>query len=303
MASQYGDLPTEQPNPASCDLDRMSTEEVLRLINREDAGVAPAVAEVIPQITAAAEAIAECLVRGGRLFYVGAGTSGRLGVLDAAECPPTFGTDPQQIRGIIAGGYGALVRAIEGAEDDEAAGSRAMSRCSVNTRDFVMGVSASGVTPYVRAALQQARARGAKTGLLTCNPSPVTGSMVHYLIAPIVGPEVIAGSTRMKAGTATKLILNMLSTAAMVRLGKVHGNLMVDLTPGCRKLRERYRRALRKLADVGEEEADMLMQSAGNNLKTALLMKLRGLTREQATERLSRSQGFLRKALEEGKSS
>ncbi len=300
MDNQYRQLPTEQSNPATGDLDCKSGEEILRLINREDASIAKAVALVIPDIARVVDAIALCLGRDGRLLYVGAGSSGRLGVLDAAECPPTFGTDPQMIQGIIAGGYGALVRAIEGAEDDVDAGRKEMSSRAVGPADFVMGVSASGLTPFVRAALEQARAAGAQTGFLTCNPA--AGRIGDFMIAPDVGPEVIAGSTRMKAGTATKLVLNMISTAVMVRLGKVYDNRMVDLTPGCYKLRERSRRILNELAGLNGAEADRLMEQAGQNVKTALLMKMRNLNREQAQAALARANGFLRKALE-GKTS
>jgi N-acetylmuramic acid 6-phosphate etherase len=245
---------TEQRNPRSTRIDQLSTIEIVDLINAEDRMVAQAVSEEREQIARAIELIVDTFKQGGRLFYVGAGTSGRLGVLDAAEMPPTYGTDPEMVQGIIAGGYAALVRAQEGAEDLPESGARDLDERGVRKGDFVLGIATSGTTPYVHGALRRAREVGARTGFLLCTyPSEELQRTHDVVIAPLVGPEAITGSTRMKAGTATKLVLNTITTAAMVRTGKVYGNLMVDLQVTCEKLRDRGQRILMETVGVGAQ--------------------------------------------------
>jgi N-acetylmuramic acid 6-phosphate etherase len=263
---------TEQRNPRSMRIDQLSTLEIVDVINAEDRMVAEAVREERAEIAHAIEIVVDCFRRGGRLIYVGAGTSGRLGVLDAAEMPPTYGTDPAMVQGVIAGGYDALVRAREGAEDDPADGARAIDERDVGADDFVLGIATSGTTPYVHGALARARQLGARTGFLLCTyPTPEID--VHdVVIAPLVGPEVITGSTRMKAGTATKMVLNTITTAAMVRLGKVYGNLMVDLQVTCEKLRDRGERILMETVGVERPAAAALLERAGGHVKTAIVM-------------------------------
>ena len=243
----YDRLPTEQANPRSRNLDQLSPLAIVSLMNREDRQVLAAVGRVRRQIARAVEVIVTSLERGGRLFFIGAGTSGRLGVMEAAECPPTFGTPPSMVQAIIAGGQTSVFRSREGAEDRTDEGRRAIRR-SVRAGDVVVGISASGVSPFVRAALAEARRRKARTVLLAMNPRSPVGRLADLVITPRVGPEILAGSTRLKAGSATKMILNMLTTASMVRLGKVYGNLMVDLRPTSRKLRARALRLVQKLA-------------------------------------------------------
>jgi len=294
-----GALLTEQRNPRSLEIDRMTARELVRLINSEDATVAGAVAAEADAIAAAVELVADRLRRGGRLFYVGAGTSGRLGVLDAAECPPTFGSDPSMVQGIIAGGYGALVRAKEGAEDDRSAGGADLAERAVTSADVVMGIATSGVTPYVFGALEAARAAGAATVFLCCSPSETSTVRADVVIAPAVGPEVVTGSTRMKAGTATKLVLNTITTSAMVLLGKTYENLMVDLTATCDKLRDRACRILVETTGATYEEAAALIASAGGSVKVALVMKKTGTGAEEAQDLLAAHGGSVRKALEE----
>jgi len=285
---------TEQRNPASREIHRLSPRQIVELIGGEDAGVAPAVAAVAEAIARAMEMVVESFRAGGRLLYVGAGTSGRLGVLDAAEMPPTYGTDPEMVQGIIAGGYAALVRAQEGAEDHPEDGAAEVDARGVGPLDFVLGIATSGTTPFVHGALDRARERGARTGLLLCTPpSPELIRRHHVVIAPLVGPEVITGSTRMKAGTATKLVLNTLTTGAMVLLGKVHGNLMVDLQVTCLKLQDRGERILMETAGVGREEARTLLEEAGGSVKLALLMALLGVGREEGARLLEEAGGRL----------
>ncbi len=292
-------LLTEQRNPRTLDLDTLSVEDLLYRINDEDLQVAPAVRREIPHIARAVEIYVETFRRGDRIFYVGAGTSGRLGVLDAAELPPTYGTRPWQVQGLIAGGYGALVRAVEGAEDLEEYGEEDLKERGVTARDFVIGLAASKRTPYVKGALKYARALGAKTALITVIPREEVDLEVDVLIAPVVGPEVVTGSTRMKAGTAQKLVLNMISTAAMVRLGKVYENLMVDLWATSKKLQARSVRVVMTVTGLPYEEAARYVEAAGGSVKVAILMALKGWTREQAEEALRRADGFVRKALEQ----
>lgn len=251
---EYARLPTEQLNPRSRALDRLSTTRLLRLMNREDAGVPRAVARAIPQITRAVSLIVRRLRDGGRLIFLGAGTSGRLGVIEAAECPPTFNTPPAMVQAVIAGGRPAVFRSQEGAEDDRRRVRRELKR-RVRRGDVVVGITASGVTPFVEAGLREARRIGASAILITCHPHSRLRRAAQIVIAPRVGPELIAGSTRLKAGTATKLVLNMLTVAAMVRLGKVYGNLMVDVRPTSRKLRARAVRIMQTLTGMSAQQA------------------------------------------------
>lgn len=286
MKDNLHELQTEMRNTASEHLDRMSTLEVVTLMNDEDQKVAFAVKKVLPDVAAAVEAIVSAMEQGGRLLYFGAGTSGRLGVLDASECPPTFGTDPSLVRGIIAGGAAALVEAIEGAEDSEEMGREDVVRAGVTAKDVVVGIAASGRTPYVRGVLDMARSVRAKTISLSCNPDPVISLGVDVSINVIVGPEVVTGSTRLKAGTATKMILNMLTTATMVRLGKVYGNLMVNLQATNQKLQERAKHIVMQVTDLRYEEAEQLIRAAAGDLSLAIVMHKGALTKEQAEERL-----------------
>lgn len=291
---------TELANPNTEGLDRLPTHEMLARISDEDAGVARAVRAELPAIARAVDAIAECLRRGGRLIYVGAGTSGRLGVLDAAECLPTFGVSPEQVRGIIAGGEGALVRSVEGAEDDADAGRKAMEEIDVGPDDAIVGISASGGAPFVRAALGCARERGARTVAVANTPDPPLAGDADIAIVPVTGPEVIAGSTRLKAGTAQKMVLNMLSTGAMIRIGKTYGNRMVDVQATNRKLRARARRLLAEIGGVADEEdAADLLGRAGGSVKVAIVMARRGVSADEAGRLLDAAGGFLAVALDE----
>jgi len=299
MRPDRSKLTTEKRNPRSRDIDRRSTLEIVDLINAEDARVAPAVGRQRKRIAAAVDVIVDRLRRGGRLFYVGAGTSGRLGVLDASECPPTFGTRGSQVQGIIAGGRRALVRSVEGAEDDPAGGADALGARHVGERDVVVGIAASGVTPFVRGAMAAAREAGAATIAVTCSPEAAGHIAADIAIRPVVGPEAVTGSTRLKAGTATKLVLNTLTTAAMIRLGKVYGNLMVDLTAVNDKLRDRSERIVMELAGLGRAAARKLLAAAGGKLKAALVMHLAGADLRAATKRLRAAGGSLRRAIEE----
>jgi len=283
---------TEQRNPRSADIDRMSPLEIVELMNTEDRGVAEAVREVAPAVARALEIAEDAFRRGGRLIYVGAGTSGRLGVLDASEMPPTYRTDPSMIQGVIAGGWAALRIAQEGAEDHPEDGAAIMDEKEVGPSDFVIGIATSGTTPYVHGALGRARERGARTGFLLCtHPSPELLATHDVVIAPLVGPEVITGSTRMKAGTATKLVLNTITTGAMVRLGKAYGNLMVDLQVTCNKLQDRAERILMELLSVERERARALLAEAGGHVKTALVMGRLGVDAAQARSRLESAGG------------
>jgi N-acetylmuramic acid 6-phosphate etherase len=278
---------TERRNPQSSRIDQLPTLAVVDLINAEDRMVAAAVGEEREQVARAIDLVVECLRGGGRLIYVGAGTSGRLGVLDASEMPPTFGTEPDLVQGVIAGGYEALVRSQEGAEDHPEDGAAAMDERNIGANDFVLGIAASGTTPYVHGALARARELGARTGFLLCTyPSEELIRSHDVVIAPLVGPEVITGSTRMKAGTATKLVLNTISTAAMVKTGKVYGNLMVDLQVTCQKLQDRGERILIDTLGVEREEAVRLLEASGGHVKTAIVMSKLSLDAPAARERL-----------------
>jgi len=303
LFEELAGLVTEGELPESRRIDTLGPEEILRVINDQDRKVAPAVGECIPVIARVVERVTESFRAGGRLLYVGAGTSGRLGVLDAAECPPTFGTDPAEVVALIAGGPDAVFRAREGAEDDAEAGARAVDDARVSAHDSVVGIAATRRTPYVRGALRRARERGAFTALVTCNPGPGAASGgaapddPHEIIAPVVGPEVITGSTRMKAGTAQKLVLNMITTGAMVRRGKTLGNLMVDLRAGSAKLVERSRRIVMTVAGVDYETAAGLLERAGGRVKTALVMARLDVDAAEADRRLAEAGGFVRAAL------
>jgi len=294
---ELASLVTERRNPRSRRLDRLSTPEVLRLMNREDRRVPVAVARELPRIARAVDLIVDRLSDGGRLFYVGAGTSGRLGVLDAAECPPTFGTPRSLVQGIIAGGRRALVRSIEGAEDDARAAAAALRRRRVGPRDVVVGIMASRRTPYALGALAYGRRIGAATVAVVANPAGGTTLDCDVIIAPRVGPEVVTGSTRLKAGSAQKLVLNMLSTATMVRMGKVYENLMVDLKTASRKLEERTKRVLMQATGARYEEAAGSLRRAGGSLKVAIVMRRAGVSRAEAERRLKEAQGWVREAI------
>jgi len=291
-------MPTEARNPASAKIDRLPTLRMLQVINREDARVPKAVAKELPHIAAAVDAIAARLQSGGRLIYVGAGTSGRLGVLDASECSPTFGTPPDLVVAIIAGGDRALREAVEGAEDSEEAGHADLALLAVTGHDAVVGLAASGSTPYVLGALAEARARGALTVSVSCNPGAPIAALVDIAITPVVGPEVISGSTRMKAGTAQKLVLNMLSTGTMIRLGKTYGDLMVDLQATNAKLRRRAQRIVAQATDLPSDQAAALLHDCDGEVKTAIVSHLARITPLEARARLEAAGGRVREALE-----
>lgn len=294
---------TEQRNPRSARIDSLSPLEIVDLINAEDRGVAEAVGAEREAIAKALGLVAETFQGGGRLFYVGAGTSGRLGVLDASEMPPTFGTDPEMVQGVIAGGYAALIRAQEGAEDRPESGAQDLDARGIRAGDFVLGIAASGSTPYVHGALARAREVGARTGFLLCTPPSEELRRTHdVVIAPLVGAEVITGSTRMKAGTATKLVLNTLTTGAMVLAGKVWGNLMVDVQVTCQKLQDRGERILRATLGVEAEEARHLLDESGGSVKRAIVMKQRGVDRATAEVLLEESSGRLAELVDLGDS-
>ncbi len=285
---------TEQENPRSRRIDLLSPLEITDLVNAEDRLVARAVGEEREAVARAMELAVDAFRNGGRLIYVGAGTSGRLGVLDASEMPPTFRTEPERIQGVIAGGYEALVRAREGAEDDPGAGAAAMDEREVGEADFVLGIATSGSTPYVHGALARARDRGARTGLLLCTPPGEELRKAHdVVIAPLVGPEVITGSTRMKAGTATKLVLNTITTGAMVLLGKVYGNLMVDLRVTSQKLQDRGERILMQTLGADREVARELLVGSEGHVKVAIVMGKRGVGRGEAERLLEEAEGVI----------
>ncbi|HYL39245.1 MAG TPA: N-acetylmuramic acid 6-phosphate etherase [Bryobacteraceae bacterium] len=290
-------LLTEQSNPASRDIDSRSTEEILRIINLEDQKVALSVAVEIPGIAQAVDRIVESIRKAGRLFYIGAGSSGRLGVLDAAECPPTFHVSPEVVQGIIAGGEAALARATELSEDDPDAGRRDLMRHAFTERDVLVGIAASGRTPYVLGAIAGARELGALTVGISCTPDSELARAAEIAITPLTGPEVIAGSTRMKAGTATKLVLNMISTAVMIRLGYVYGNLMVNVEPKNAKLEDRARRIVAESAQVPYDRAAQLLREAGGEVKIAIVMSRLGVDRAAAEAKLAAAGGRVAEAL------
>ena len=289
---------TEQRNPKSTKIDKLDVLGIVDLINNEDRLVAEAVSDEREAIARAIELVEMALRAGGRLIYVGAGTSGRLGVLDAAEMPPTFGIDPERVHGVIAGGYQALVRSQEGAEDHPEDGVEAINNLDVGQRDFVLGIATSGSTPYVHGALSRARELGARTGFLLCTSPPAPLLSEHdVVIAPLVGAEVITGSTRMKAGTATKLVLNTITTGAMVRIGKVYSNLMVDLQVTCEKLRDRGERILSELLNLDQPAAAALLDRASGDVKTALVMAHLDIDAKEALSRLDAVGGVISRVI------
>lgn len=289
---------TERRNPRTAEIDLASPLEIVDMINAEDRTVPGAVASQREPIARAIERAEQTFREGGRLFYVGAGTSGRLGVLDASECPPTYGTDPELVQGIIAGGPPALTRSQEGAEDRLESAVEDLTAHGVRAGDFVVGIAASGTTPYVRRALAYARSIGASTALVACSPPPQDALDVSdIVILPITGPEVVTGSTRMKAGTATKLVLNMITTGAMIRLGKTFGNLMVDLRATNAKLEDRSERILMEVCDVTREGARALLDASGGTVKTAIVMHFTGTTRAEAEQRLAGAGGVIRRVV------
>jgi len=292
----YARLPTERLNPRSHNLDRLSTTQILRFMNREDATVPRAVSRALPHIASAVRLIVESLRGGGHLIFLGAGTSGRLAVMEAAECPPTFNTPPSMVQAIMAGGRAAVFRSQEGAEDDQRRARQEIRR-RVATGDTVVGIAASGVTPFVAAALRAARSRGASTILITCSRQTRLRALADRLIAVSISPEVIAGSTRLKAGTATKLILNMLTVATMVRLGKVYGNWMVDVKPASQKLRARAARIVQEVTGVSARQAVSLLRQAHGQVKPAIVMATLGATYRRAHQLLAHHDGRLRRIL------
>jgi N-acetylmuramic acid 6-phosphate etherase len=286
---------TERRNPRTRDIDVASAAEIVRLIAAEDAGVPASVAAASAELATAVMLVEKAFRQGGRLLYVGAGTSGRLGVLDAAECPPTFGTPPEMVVGIIAGGTRALTRAVEGAEDDTDAGTGSMDEHKVTASDVVIGIAASGTTPFVGAAMARAKALGARTGLVTCaEPSAVLRNNCDVCIVVLVGPEVVTGSTRMKAGTATKLVLNTITTGAMIRIGKTYGNLMVDLRASNAKLSDRSRRIVMETTGLSRDAAADVLRRADGRVKAAIVMARRAVDRAEAQSLLDAEGGKLR---------
>ena len=290
-------LLTEQSNPVSAGIDRLPVDQALRIINAEDRKVAEAVEKEIPAIARAVESIVEAFRRGGRLFYIGAGTSGRLGVLDAAECAPTFGVPPEMVQGIIAGGELALAGPTEASEDDAAAGALDLEARGFTAADVLVGIAASGRTPYVLGAVAAARAIGAVTAGISCTPDSELARAVNIPITPLTGPEVVAGSTRMKAGTAEKLVLNMLSTGAFLQMGYVYGNLMVNVQPVNAKLADRATRIVAQAASVSYEQARDSLVAADNNVRVAIVMLKTGVARGEAERRLEAARGNVARAL------
>ncbi|MDG9719226.1 N-acetylmuramic acid 6-phosphate etherase [Streptomyces sp. DH24] len=297
LRAQLETLPTEAFRPDLADIDRLPTLDIARLMNGEDATVAAAVADRLPQIAAAIDAVAERMARGGRLVYAGAGTAGRLGVLDASECPPTFNTDPSQVVGLIAGGPTAMVTSVEGAEDSKEFARDDLDAIGVSAADTVVGISASGRTPYAVGAVEHARALGALTIGLACNPDSALASAAEHGIEIVAGPELITGSTRLKAGTAQKLVLNMISTITMIRLGKTYGNLMVDVRASNEKLRARSRRIVALVTGATDEEIEAALTATDGEVKNAILTILAGVDAQAASRLLAESDGHLRTAL------
>ncbi|AMG57198.1 N-acetylmuramic acid 6-phosphate etherase [Pantoea vagans] len=288
---------TEGRNPASQNIDELSTEAMLRVINDEDKKVALAVEAIVPQIAAAVDAICAAFQAGGRLIYCGAGTSGRLGILDASECPPTFGTPREQVIGLIAGGHTAILQAVENAEDNREQGAQDLKDIHFSCHDVLVGIAASGRTPYVLGALAYANELGATTVSLTCNPGSAMSQVAAIALTPVVGPEVVTGSSRMKAGTAQKLVLNMLTTGSMIRSGKVYGNLMVDVEATNQKLVQRQVNIVIQATDCDDATASAALTACGGHCKTAILMVLADLAADEAKALLSQHQGFIRQAL------
>ncbi|MEV7562178.1 N-acetylmuramic acid 6-phosphate etherase [Streptomyces sp. NPDC089795] len=298
LRTQLDTLTTEAFRPELAEIDRLSTLDIARTMNAEDATVAAAVAAQLPPIAAAVDAIAERMARGGRLVYAGAGTAGRMGVLDASECPPTFNTDPGDVIGLIAGGPSAMVKAVEGAEDSPESAVADLTALEIGPRDTVVGISASGRTPYAIGAVEFARTRGALTVGLSCNAGSALAAAADHGIEVVVGPELLTGSTRLKAGTAQKLVLNLISTITMIRLGKTYGNLMVDMRSTNEKLRARARRIVALATGAPDEEIEAALAATGGEVKNAVLVVLGGVDGPTAAELLAASRGHLRAALE-----
>lgn len=298
MKLDLSQMITEGRNPASQNIDELSTEAMLRVINDEDKKVALAVEAILPQIAAAVDAICAAFRAGGRLIYCGAGTSGRLGILDASECPPTFGTPRGQVIGLIAGGHTAILQAVENAEDNREQGAQDLKDIHFSRHDILVGIAASGRTPYVLGALAYANELGATTVALTCNPNSAMAQVAAIALTPVVGPEIVTGSSRMKAGTAQKLVLNMLTTGAMIRSGKVYGNLMVDVEATNQKLVQRQVNIVMQATDCDDATARDALTACGGHCKTAILMVLAGLDADEAKALLSQHQGFIRQALQ-----
>src|SRR6267378_5685679 len=297
--SKWQSLPTEQINPATLAIDKLSPADIVEGMLNEDRKMLAAVQREKERIAVGVEIITQALRRGGRIIFVGAGTSGRLGVLESAEMPPTFGTSPDLVLAIMAGGKNAVLRAKEGVEDNYEEGARSINRLRPTNKDVVIGVSASGMTPFVRGALTRARRAASKIIFVTCDPRTELQTFVDLTIAPGVGPEVIAGSTRLKAGTATKIVLNMLTTAAMVRIGKTYGNLMVDVQTGSEKLKDRARRIITIVTGLEYDECDKLLKKAHWNVKAAIVMQKTGLPYPKALSRLRKSHDSMREAIGE----
>ncbi len=291
-------IATEQRNPNTMNIDTLSTLDMVKLINREDHRVAEAVAQVTDKIAKAIDVIAERLEKGGRLVYCGAGTSGRLGILDAVECPPTYSTDPEMVQALMAGGMGAIFKAVEGAEDSRELGAEDMKRIAFTNADVLVGIAASGRTPYVLGCMEYAKALGAPTVAVTCCPGSVIDQFADIGIAPAPGPEVITGSTRMKSGTAQKMVLNMLSTGTMIRLGKVYGNLMVDVKPSNEKLVRRCVTIVCNATGCSEEAATVALEECGYRPKPAIVMVEKNVSAKEAKERLERAGGRVAQALQ-----
>ncbi len=296
--NEISGLVTESRNPASTEIDKSDVTGILKIINDEDRKVPDAVGKELDFIVRAVELVVAAIKQGGRLFYIGAGTSGRLGVLDASECPPTYGTPPELVTGIIAGGYGALITAQEGSEDRCENAAKDLNKQKLSSKDVVCGIAASRRTPYVVAGIKHARVLGCKTIYITCTPRNEMDIPVDVAICPIVGPEVVMGSTRMKAGTAQKLVLNMITTATMIRLGKVFENMMVDLQMNSKKLEERSKRTVMIITGVDYSEAEKILSEANSHVKTAVVMKIANVTRLNAEKTLKTTNGFVRQALE-----
>ncbi|MES0033813.1 N-acetylmuramic acid 6-phosphate etherase [Mesorhizobium sp. M0046] len=299
LMSELERLVSEDRNPKTMDIDLLPTLEVLRKINDEDKGVAAAVEKVIPDIAAAVDRIVSAFQKGARLVYMGAGTSGRLGVLDASECPPTFGVPEDMVVGLIAGGVDALMHSAEGAEDDRKQGIKALQDIKLTAGDVVVGIAVSGRTPYVIGGLTYAKEVGATTVALSCNPRSTIAGIADIAISPVVGPEVLTGSTRLKSGTAQKLVLNMLSTASMIRIGKSYQNLMVDLNPSNKKLVARAIRIVMQTTGCAAQQARQALDQTGNDVKLAILVTITGVGVEEARKALANAGGFLRKAIGE----
>ena len=293
MTIDLSSMITETRNPASVEIDQLSTLEMLRVINQEDQQVALAVGQLLPEIARAVDAIAAAFGKGGRLVYIGAGTSGRLGILDASECPPTYGVSAEQVVGLIAGGHKAILQAVENAEDDAELGAQDLKNIQFCANDVLVGIAASGRTPYVLGAMAHASAVGATVCSISCNPGSPLARAADISMVAVVGPEIVTGSSRMKAGTAQKLILNMLSTGAMIRTGKVYGNLMVDVEATNAKLVERQKRIVMEATDCERTTAERALAEADNHCKTAIVMILAGLTADEARHRLQSSNGFI----------